>query len=58
MKIGIVVSEFNYDITYLMQKKAQEHAELFGAKTEIFTVPGVFDMPLAVKFLLEKKDID
>lgn len=58
MKLGIVVSEFNYDITYLMQKKAQEHAELLGAKTEIVKVPGVFDTPLAVKLLLERKDID
>jgi 6,7-dimethyl-8-ribityllumazine synthase len=58
MKLGIVVSEFNYDITYLMEKKAQEHAELLGAETEVVKVPGVFDTPLAVKFLLERNDID
>ncbi len=58
MKLGIVVSEFNYDITFLMEKKAQEHAELLGAETEVVKVPGVFDTPLAVKYLLQRKDID
>ncbi len=58
MKLGIVVSEFNYDITYLMQKKAEEHAELLGAQTEIIKVPGVFDTPLAVKMFLNRDEID
>jgi 6,7-dimethyl-8-ribityllumazine synthase len=57
-KIGIVASEFNYDITYLMTKKAQEHAELLGVKTETVKVPGVFDTPFAVKRMLSKRDID
>ena len=57
-KIGIVASEFNYDITYLMTKKAQEHAELLGVKTEMVKVPGVFDTPFAVKRMLSKRDID
>ncbi len=58
MKLGIVVSEFNYDITYLMQKKAEEHAELLGAQTETIKVPGVFDTPLAVKMFLNRDEID
>lgn len=57
-KIGIVVSDFNYDITYLMQKKAEEQADLLGLEHEAIRVPGVFDMPLVVKTLLEKKTID
>lgn len=57
--MGIVVSEFNYDITYLMLQRALEHAEFLGAKvTYIFRVPGAYDMPLAIKNLLEKKDIN
>jgi|TARA_B100001964_G_scaffold245211_1_gene330728 6,7-dimethyl-8-ribityllumazine synthase len=59
MKIGIVASEFNYDITYMMVELAKEHANFLGADiTKVVKVPGVFDMPLAVKILLEKKDID
>jgi 6,7-dimethyl-8-ribityllumazine synthase len=59
MKIGFVVSEFNYDITMMMLERAQEHAKFLGADVKkVIRVPGVFDMPLAVKMLLEDKQID
>lgn len=59
MKIGIVVSEFNYDITQSMLERAKSHADFLGAQvTKVIHVPGVYDMPLAVKKLLSKKDID
>lgn len=57
-KIGIVISDFNYDITYLMQKKAEEKADLLGIEHEEVRVPGVFDMPLAVKLLIKRKEIN
>ncbi len=59
MKLGIVVSEFNYDINQMMLKRAEEHAEFLGAEVEeVMRVPGVFDMPLGIKKLLEKDSID
>jgi len=59
MKIGAVVSEFNYDITMMMLERAKEHAQFLGAEiNKIVKVPGVFDMGLAVKKLLERKDVD
>jgi len=59
MRIGIVVSEFNYDITMMMLERAKAHAEFLGVKVEkVLKVPGVFDMPLAIKTLLEKDNID
>ncbi|MFW6375700.1 MAG: 6,7-dimethyl-8-ribityllumazine synthase [Thermoplasmatota archaeon] len=59
MKIGIVVSEFNYDITMMMLERAKEHAKFLGAEVEeVMHVPGVFDMPLAIKKLLKKDGID
>ena len=59
MRIGIVVSEFNFDITMMMLERAKEHAKFLGVGVKkTVNVPGVFDMPLAVKKLLEKKDID
>jgi len=57
--IAIVASEFNYDITYAMVELAKEHASFLGVDvSNIIKVPGSFDMPLAVKKLLGKKDID
>ncbi len=59
MKIGIVVSEFNYDITRMMLERAKEHADFLGVDvTDVVHVPGVFDMPLAIKRMLNDKNID
>lgn len=59
MKIGFVVSEFHYDITQMMLQRAKEHAKFLGAQAgETILVPGVFDMPLAVKKLLQDKETD
>lgn len=58
-KLGFVVSDYNADITHLMSKIGEEHAEFLGAKvTKLIRVPGAFDMPLAVRKLVERKDID
>ena len=59
IRIGAVVSEFHYDITMMMLERAKEHAQFLGSEiTQIVKVPGVFDMGLAVKKLLERNDID
>ncbi|MDP7078319.1 MAG: 6,7-dimethyl-8-ribityllumazine synthase [Candidatus Undinarchaeales archaeon] len=59
IRLGIVAAEFNYDIVYAMMELAKEHATFLDAEvTHIIKVPGVFDMPLAVRTLLKKKDID
>lgn len=59
MKIGIVVSEYNYDITYLMLERAKEHANFLKVDIEqIIKTPGVFEIPLATKKLLARKDVD
>ncbi|HDH41021.1 MAG TPA: 6,7-dimethyl-8-ribityllumazine synthase [Candidatus Altiarchaeales archaeon] len=59
INLGIVASEFNYDITYAMVELAKEHAKFLDANIGVvLKVPGVFDMPLAVKKLLERDDID
>jgi 6,7-dimethyl-8-ribityllumazine synthase len=59
VRIGAVVSEFNYDITQMMLELAREHAKFLESEiTEIIAVPGVFDMPLAIKKLLKNDQID
>ena len=58
-KIGAVVAEFNYEVTMLMMERAKAEAEFLGVEiTKVIKVPGVFDMPLAIKKLLECDDID
>jgi len=59
MNLGIVVSEFNADVTYLMMERAKEHAAFLGLTVkEVVKVPGVYDMPLAAKALLGRVDVD
>jgi 6,7-dimethyl-8-ribityllumazine synthase len=57
--IGLVASEFNYDITMMMLERAREEVEFLGAKVgPVVKTPGVYDIPLAVKLLFERKDVD
>ncbi|MCD6474121.1 MAG: 6,7-dimethyl-8-ribityllumazine synthase [Thermoplasmata archaeon] len=59
IRIGIVVSEFNYDITMMMLERAKEHARFLGVEiAKVINVPGVFDIPLALKKLLQDISID
>ena len=59
MKIGIVVSGWYWkDITSKMVELAVKKAEEYGIETDIVKVPGSNDIPLGVKKLLKKKEID
>ena len=59
MRIGIVCSEFNFDITQMMLERAKEHARFMDVDVaKVVMVPGVFDIPLAVKTLVKDKSID
>jgi len=59
LKIALLVSDFNFDVTSLMLERARRHAEFLGAEvTRVVHVPGVFDMPLAIKKLLKRRDVD
>ncbi len=57
IKLGIVVSEYNYDITMMMLERAKAHAEFLGAEVvREVKVPGVFEIPLAVKNMVNDVD--
>jgi len=58
-KLGLVVSTFNYEITGEMRKRAEQRAKEVGARiAKVFEVPGSYEIPLAVKELLDEKEID
>ena len=59
IRIAIVVSEFNSDITVEMLDNAKRQAERLHTYIRyVCYVPGSFDMPLIVEELLKKKDVD
>jgi 6,7-dimethyl-8-ribityllumazine synthase len=59
LNIAIVVSEFNDKVTSRMLEVALEKAKSLKLNVK-FTckVPGIFDMPLIIDTLLEKKEVD
>jgi 6,7-dimethyl-8-ribityllumazine synthase len=59
MRIAIVVSDFNYDVTSLMLERAKQQLEANAAQlAREVHVPGVYDMTLAIKYLLKRRDVD
>jgi len=59
LKIAVVVSEFNQEVTSRMLLVVQEKAKLLKIKiTYICKVPGAYDMPIIVDALLQKKNVD
>lgn len=59
MNIAIVVAEFNSEITSKMLDLAIERAKVLKMNVKYTSkVPGVFDMPLLIDTLLQKKDVD
>jgi 6,7-dimethyl-8-ribityllumazine synthase len=59
MKIAVVVSEFNQEVTSRMLSVAQEKAKTLKLEiTYTCQVPGAYDMPIIVDALLQKKNVD
>jgi len=59
VRLGVVASEFNFDVVSPMLEFARRHAEFLGAQIAVeVLVPGVFEIPLAAEALLRREDID
>ncbi|WP_306643482.1 6,7-dimethyl-8-ribityllumazine synthase [Sanyastnella coralliicola] len=61
MRIGIVVSEWNHEITSSLAKGAEDVIREAGIRDEnliVVDVPGTFELPSAAAFLLEHKGLD
>jgi len=57
--VAIVASEYNFDITLAMLERAKEEVDFLGATLgPVVKTPGVYDMPLAVKVLFGRADVD
>ena len=59
MRIAVVVSEFNGEISSRMLAVAREKAGSLGLEiTHTCAVPGAYDMPVVVDALLDRGDVD
>ena len=59
MNIAIVSAEFNQEVTSKMLDVALEKAKSLKLNVKfICKVPGIFDMPVVIDALLQKKEVD
>jgi 6,7-dimethyl-8-ribityllumazine synthase len=59
IRIGVVVSEFNREITFQMLDNAKKQAKKMNVIISyVCYVPGSYDMPVIVQELLKKKEVD
>ena len=59
IRLGFVVREFNADITQLMMERALAHARFLECDvTHTVRVPGAYDLPFAIKAMMEREDVD
>jgi 6,7-dimethyl-8-ribityllumazine synthase len=57
VRLALIVSEFNPELTARMEKAAVAAAKKAGAEFVVVRVPGAFDIPLvAKKMLMDKKN--
>jgi 6,7-dimethyl-8-ribityllumazine synthase len=59
VRVAIVASEYNFDVTLLMLERAKEEVAFLGAALgPVVKTPGVYDIPLVAKVLLGRPDVD
>ena len=59
MNVAIVVAEFNEKVTSRMYDVAIKKAKELKLNVKYTSrVPGIFDMPIVIDKLLQKKDVD
>jgi 6,7-dimethyl-8-ribityllumazine synthase len=58
MRIGIVASRFNEEITGELLKRAQAEARKLGIEAAVVQVPGALEIPLALQWLAQSGRYD
>jgi 6,7-dimethyl-8-ribityllumazine synthase len=58
MRIGIVASRFNEEITGELLKRAQDEARRLGVEASVLQVPGALEIPLALQWMAQSGRYD
>jgi 6,7-dimethyl-8-ribityllumazine synthase len=58
MRIGIVASRFNEEITGELLKRAQAEARRLGIEATVLQVPGALEIPLALQWMAQSGRYD
>jgi 6,7-dimethyl-8-ribityllumazine synthase len=58
MRLGIVASRFNEDLTSRLLERAQAEAKKLGAECSVVSVPGALEIPVALQWLAQSGRYD
>ena len=58
MRIGIVASKFNEEITGPLVSRARDEARKLGVEVQVVQVPGALEIPLALQWLAQSGRFD
>jgi 6,7-dimethyl-8-ribityllumazine synthase len=58
VRLGIVVSRFNEELTSRLLERASAQAERLGAQASVVSVPGALEIPLALRWLADSGRYD
>src|SRR5262245_9693144 len=58
MRVGIVASKFNEEITGELLKRARDEARKLGVEATVVEVPGALEIPLALQWLAQSGRYD
>jgi 6,7-dimethyl-8-ribityllumazine synthase len=58
MRVGIVASRFNEEISGELLRRAKAQAEKLGAEISVTSVPGALEIPLALQWLAQLRSFD
>jgi 6,7-dimethyl-8-ribityllumazine synthase len=58
MRLGIVASRFNEPLARQLLARAEQEARKLGAETQVVSVPGALEIPLALQWLAQSGRYD
>jgi 6,7-dimethyl-8-ribityllumazine synthase len=58
VRLGIVVSRFNEELTSRLLERARAEAERLGAQASVVSVPGALEIPVALRWLADSGRYD
>jgi len=58
MRLGIVASQFNAEVSHRLLERARAQAQSMGVEVAVTTVPGALEIPLALQWMAQSGRFD
>src|SRR5438309_5948155 len=58
MRLGIVASQFNAEVSHRLLERARAQAQSMGVEVAVITVPGALEIPVALQWMAQSGQFD